>query len=224
MPFPFLFIFKALVVTEKKRPIVKDSWKSHPGLNALCNTIIECWDQDAEARVSASCVMERIKSFQYLGNQPTNEESVIPNNCTSSELPFLSSHFSNNNRNLISPTDQRMNALNDQQTAEAAASILNNAAMTSAPNSSTSRTCNNYNMSPSIQTTSVPRSDCDNHTAEMTPLLYIQPTTNHIDSTSSNAGYPNNRALLVDEQNGEGSIEIDEAASEETNILPNVIV
>ena len=117
-----------------------------------------------------------------------------------------------------------MNALNDQQTAEAAASILNNAAMTSTPNSSTSRTCNNYNMSSSIQTTSVPRSDCDNHTAEMTTLLYIQPTTNHIDSASRNAGYPVNRALLVDEQNEEGSIEIDDEASEDTNILPNVIV
>ena len=217
-------MFKALVVVEKKRPIINDSWKTHPGLKNLCNTIVECWDQDAEARVSASCVMERIKSFQYFDNHPTIEYSVIPNNCTSSELPFMSSQFSNNDRNLISPTDQRMKSLNDQQTAEAAASILNNAAMTSTPNSSTLRTCNNYNMSSSIQTTSVPRSDCDNHTAEMTPLLYIQPTTNHIDSASRNAGYPVNRALLVDEHNEEGSIEIDDEASEDTNILPNVIV
>jgi hypothetical protein len=26
---------------------------------AMCDTIEECWDHDAEARLSASCVMER---------------------------------------------------------------------------------------------------------------------------------------------------------------------
>ena len=37
-----------------------------PGMAALCDTIEECWDQDAEARLSASCVMERIRSFQRM--------------------------------------------------------------------------------------------------------------------------------------------------------------
>ena len=32
-------------------------------LAALCNTIDECWDQDAEARLSASTVVERIERF-----------------------------------------------------------------------------------------------------------------------------------------------------------------
>lgn len=26
----------------------------------MCDTIEECWDHDAEARLSASCVMERV--------------------------------------------------------------------------------------------------------------------------------------------------------------------
>ena len=166
--------------------------------------------------------MERIKRYQYSSQQPSNEDNVIPINRTSSELPYLPSHFSNNNRNLISPTDQRMNALNDQQTAEAAATMLN-VAISSSPNSSTSRTCNNYNTTSSIQ--NVPRSGCDNHasTAEMTPLLYIQPATNHIGSIVNNTGYPLNRALLVDEQNEEGSINMDEGALDESNIISNAV-
>ena len=216
-------MFQALVVTEKKRPIIKESWKTHPGIKALCNTIVECWDQDAEARVSASCVMERIKSFKHLSHHPASEDNALPtNNSTSSEIPYLSSNFSNNNRNVISPTDQRMNELNDQQTAEAAATMLN-VVMSSSPSSSTSRTCNNFNnMSSSIQ--NVPRSGCDNHasTAEMTPLLYIQPATNHTSSNSNNAGFPVNRALLIDEQNEDGSMNLEEEASEELNITSNM--
>lgn len=30
------------------------------GLNSICDTIEECWDHDAEARISASCIVERI--------------------------------------------------------------------------------------------------------------------------------------------------------------------
>lgn len=30
------------------------------GLNVLCDTVEELWDHDAEARVSACCVMERM--------------------------------------------------------------------------------------------------------------------------------------------------------------------
>lgn len=30
------------------------------GLAVLCDTIEECWDHDAEARLSASCVLERV--------------------------------------------------------------------------------------------------------------------------------------------------------------------
>ena len=33
------------------------------GLLAFCDTMEECWDHDAEARLSASCVMERVASL-----------------------------------------------------------------------------------------------------------------------------------------------------------------
>lgn len=39
------------------------------GLVALCETMEECWDHDAEARLSASCVMERVAQLsRSLGN------------------------------------------------------------------------------------------------------------------------------------------------------------
>uniref|UniRef100_U5EVS8 Serine/threonine-protein kinase receptor n=1 Tax=Corethrella appendiculata TaxID=1370023 RepID=U5EVS8_9DIPT len=48
------------VVTKKIRPRIHDHWRGHPGLSAICDTIEECWDHDAEARLSSSCVMERV--------------------------------------------------------------------------------------------------------------------------------------------------------------------
>lgn len=33
------------------------------GLSQLCETIEECWDHDAEARLSAGCVEERISQI-----------------------------------------------------------------------------------------------------------------------------------------------------------------
>ena len=72
---PSLEQMRDLVVNQKRRPVLKDAWRSHPGMAALCDTIEECWDQDAEARLSASCVMERIRSFQRMAlAPPTNEE------------------------------------------------------------------------------------------------------------------------------------------------------
>ena len=53
-------------MNQKARPLIKDHWRLHPGMAALCDTIEECWDQDAEARLSASCVMERIRNFHRL--------------------------------------------------------------------------------------------------------------------------------------------------------------
>ena len=162
--------------------------------------------------------MERIKSFQHFCNPPTNDEHIVSNHISE---PFRSSRLPSNNRNasLISPTDQRMNALNDQQTAEAAATLLNTA---SSPTSSTSRTCNNYNVS-SNQIRNLHQSGCDSQasTAEMTPLLYIQPA-NHTNNTSHNNNLPINRALLIDEENEEGSNNIEEG-TDASNIMSNVI-
>ncbi|XP_038839236.1 activin receptor type-2B-like, partial [Salvelinus namaycush] len=52
-----------VVVHKKMRPVFKDTWLKHPGLSQLCETIEECWDHDAEARLSAGCVEERISQI-----------------------------------------------------------------------------------------------------------------------------------------------------------------
>ncbi|XP_054721975.1 activin receptor type-2A-like [Uloborus diversus] len=58
------------VVSQKKiRPKFKELWRKHPGISSLCDTIEECWDQDAEARISASCVQERL-TFLYRTQPP----------------------------------------------------------------------------------------------------------------------------------------------------------
>ena len=149
--------------------------------------------------MSASCVMERIKSFQHLSSpQSLNEDHNISR---STSEHFAPSQLSNNIRNttVISPTDQRMNAINDQQTAEAAAMILN--ASNCSPNSSISPTSNTYNGSPN-QIRNVHQTGCDTSTAEMTPLLFIQPG-NHTNHASHNNNLPVNRGLLIDGQNRE---------------------
>lgn len=35
-------------------------------MSHLCDTIEECWDHDADARLSASCVVERIKNCRTI--------------------------------------------------------------------------------------------------------------------------------------------------------------
>ena len=180
-------MLKDLVVNRKVRPVIHPSWRQHSGINALCNTIEECWDQDAEARVSASCVMERIKTFQYLDDQhrQVNEDRTMPNS-TSENLVFAQVLSNNRNDTRISPTDQRMNALNNQETAENAALILN---PSSSPIRSTSRNCNKVNSS-TDPVRSVFPSSCDNPAtdSEATPLLYMGESTTNTSNNNNLSG------------------------------------
>ncbi|XP_063387957.1 activin receptor type-2B-like [Cydia fagiglandana] len=59
-PHPGLEEMQEAVVQRKLRPAIPPRWREHPGLNVLCDTMEECWDHDAEARLSASCVLERV--------------------------------------------------------------------------------------------------------------------------------------------------------------------
>lgn len=61
---PSLEEMQEAVVQRKLRPHIPPHWRNHPGLNVLCDTMEECWDHDAEARLSASCVIERVSSQQ----------------------------------------------------------------------------------------------------------------------------------------------------------------
>jgi len=60
---PTLEDMQEVVSQQKKRPQFKDTWRKHSGMNALCDTVEDCWDHDAEARLSASCVGERITAL-----------------------------------------------------------------------------------------------------------------------------------------------------------------
>ncbi|XP_055315210.1 activin receptor type-2B isoform X2 [Sitodiplosis mosellana] len=57
---PTLDALQEFIVTNKKRPPIPEYWRVHSGLNAMCDTLEDAWDHDAEARLTASCVIERI--------------------------------------------------------------------------------------------------------------------------------------------------------------------
>lgn len=86
---PTLEDMQECVVHKKLRPVIKDTWKTHMGLSALCDTIEECWDQDSEARLSASCVMERVALQAKLLPMPGPNFTT-----TSNRLPQLDSSLS----------------------------------------------------------------------------------------------------------------------------------
>lgn len=70
---PTLDDMQECVVTNKTRPAMRDTWRKHPGLIALIDTMEECWDHDAEARLSASCVVERLaQNSRLLPHPPTS--------------------------------------------------------------------------------------------------------------------------------------------------------
>uniref|UniRef100_A0A671NKT3 Serine/threonine-protein kinase receptor n=1 Tax=Sinocyclocheilus anshuiensis TaxID=1608454 RepID=A0A671NKT3_9TELE len=70
---PSLEDLQDLVVHKKMRPAFKDCWLKHSGLAQLCETIEECWDHDAEARLSAGCVEERISQIRRLTSVTTSD-------------------------------------------------------------------------------------------------------------------------------------------------------
>ncbi|KAI1280684.1 Activin receptor type-2A [Halotydeus destructor] len=82
-PHPGLEDMQDVVCQQKKRPELKENWRRHPGLKIISETIEECWDQDAEARLSASCVEERVNSLKISGQMVANYLHIIgPNNQT----------------------------------------------------------------------------------------------------------------------------------------------
>uniref|UniRef100_A0A8C5WAS2 Serine/threonine-protein kinase receptor n=1 Tax=Leptobrachium leishanense TaxID=445787 RepID=A0A8C5WAS2_9ANUR len=85
---PSLEDLQDVVVHKKMRPGFKEQWLKHPGLAQLCVTIEECWDHDAEARLSAGCVEERISQVRKLVNGTTSDCLVsIVTSVTNVDLP-----------------------------------------------------------------------------------------------------------------------------------------
>ncbi|XP_052861240.1 activin receptor type-2A [Anopheles cruzii] len=91
-PHPTLEEMQENVVMKKLRPRIFDAWRNHSGLNAICETMEDCWDHDAEARLSSSCVLERLSQYtrfptarQFFVATTTNTTSL--GSATSNELP-----------------------------------------------------------------------------------------------------------------------------------------
>uniref|UniRef100_A0A1A7WKF6 Serine/threonine-protein kinase receptor n=1 Tax=Iconisemion striatum TaxID=60296 RepID=A0A1A7WKF6_9TELE len=61
---PTLEDLQEFVVHKKMRPTIKELWLKHNGLAQICETVEDCWDHDAEARLSAGCVEERISQIR----------------------------------------------------------------------------------------------------------------------------------------------------------------
>lgn len=64
---------QVLVTRHKARPLFPDIWKdSNPAIRSLKETIEDCWDHDAEARLTALCVEERLMELPDLWNRYKN--------------------------------------------------------------------------------------------------------------------------------------------------------
>ncbi|XP_034041749.1 activin receptor type-2A [Thalassophryne amazonica] len=73
---PSLEDMQEVVVHKKLRPTLRECWQKHTGLAMLCETIEECWDHEAEARLSAGCVDERVVQMQRQTSITAPEETV----------------------------------------------------------------------------------------------------------------------------------------------------
>lgn len=75
------------VVEENKRPELYSIWRADPVLNVVCETIEECWDVDAYARVAAKLVYLRLSR---LSAQASSDENMSTSS-SGAEVKFLES-------------------------------------------------------------------------------------------------------------------------------------
>lgn len=50
---------QVLIVRHKARPLFPETWQDWVAVRLIRETMEDCWDQDAEARLTALCVEER---------------------------------------------------------------------------------------------------------------------------------------------------------------------
>ncbi|CAH0550042.1 unnamed protein product [Brassicogethes aeneus] len=84
---PSLEQMQTLVSRRKARPLWPASWKNTAAARLLCETSEDCWDQDAEARLTALCVAERLLELPHLKGRilhpmhpPASPTPLINNN------------------------------------------------------------------------------------------------------------------------------------------------
>uniref|UniRef100_H3AP73 TGF-beta receptor type-2 n=1 Tax=Latimeria chalumnae TaxID=7897 RepID=H3AP73_LATCH len=98
---PCVESMRDIVLRDKGRPEIPNSWLVHQGMRFLCDTITECWDHDPEARLTAHCVAERFNLIEQMycedaTNNNTETESgkgvfqsAAPGSCDGSTYPQL---------------------------------------------------------------------------------------------------------------------------------------
>ncbi|KAM7176810.1 TGF-beta receptor type-2 isoform 4-T4 [Macrochelys suwanniensis] len=81
---PCVESMKDNVLRDRGRPEIPSSWLNHQGIQMVCETLIECWDHDPEARLTAQCVAERFNELEHqdrLSGRSCSEEK-IPEDCS----------------------------------------------------------------------------------------------------------------------------------------------
>lgn len=63
---PTLEQMQALVSRRKARPLFPTQWRESAASRLVRDTAEDCWDQDAEARLTALCVEERLNELPLL--------------------------------------------------------------------------------------------------------------------------------------------------------------
>ncbi|XP_077993317.1 uncharacterized protein LOC144447274 [Glandiceps talaboti] len=63
---PTIELMKGVLLRDKYRPDIPPSWTEHKGMRVLVDTMVDCWDDDPEARLTASCVESRICNLSRL--------------------------------------------------------------------------------------------------------------------------------------------------------------
>uniref|UniRef100_A0A1B6E1Y6 receptor protein serine/threonine kinase n=1 Tax=Clastoptera arizonana TaxID=38151 RepID=A0A1B6E1Y6_9HEMI len=94
---------QVLVTRNKARPLFPEYWRDCPRVRLIRETIEDCWDQDAEARLTSLCVEERLIELTNHSLRGTLYQSgVSPTvNLTQIQLPSLSLPIYNNNNHTI---------------------------------------------------------------------------------------------------------------------------
>nr|XP_056713375.1 TGF-beta receptor type-2 [Euleptes europaea] len=76
---PCVESMKDNVLRDRGRPDIPSSWLNHQGIQKVCETLVECWDHDPEARLTAQCVAERFNDLEYqdrLSGRSSSEEKI----------------------------------------------------------------------------------------------------------------------------------------------------
>ncbi|XP_032873067.1 TGF-beta receptor type-2-like [Amblyraja radiata] len=84
---PCVESMKDVVLRDRGRPEIPNSWLNHQLVQQVCEIIVECWDHDPEARLTAQCIVERFSDLDQmdkLSGRSCSEEK-IPEDCTVSE-------------------------------------------------------------------------------------------------------------------------------------------